>query len=67
MSEKTVTTRIQQKAQVLAVQQLRDKYKSEYSEMYRQAVIMLGGTPRQTKEEKIAKLQAEIAKLREAN
>jgi hypothetical protein len=62
----TAASKVQQKAQVMAVQQLRDKYKSEYSEMYRQAVILLGGTPRQTKEEKIAKLQAEIAKLQEA-
>ena len=58
-----MATKIQQKAQVIATQELRNKYKSEYSEMYRQAVILLGGTPRATKEERIAKLLAQIAKL----
>jgi hypothetical protein len=61
----SVASKIQQKAQVMAMQSLRDKYKSEYSEMYRQSVILLGGTPRASKEERIAKLQAEIAKLQE--
>jgi len=61
-----MSTRIQQKAQVIATQGLRDKYKSEYSEMYRQAVILLGGIPRATKEERIAKLLEQI-KILEGN
>ena len=58
-----MTTKIHQKAQVLATKRLRNKYNTEYKEMYRDAVTELGGTPRASVEERIAKLQAQIAKL----
>lgn len=52
-----------QKAQVIATTKLREKYKSEYQELYRQTVIELGGTPRRSKEERIADLQEQIKQL----
>lgn len=54
------------KAQVIATKNLRERYKAEYLELYREAVIELGGTPRRTKEERIADLLEQIKKL-EAN
>lgn len=51
------------KAQVIATRNLRKKYQTEYLEMYRNAVIELGGTPRRSKEQKIADLQNQINQL----
>ena len=55
-----------QKAQVLATTRLRERYKGEYQALYRQAVVELGGTPRRSKEERIADLLQQIKQL-EAN
>ena len=57
------TTRVHQKAMSLAMQELRTKYKSEYQASYRAHVIALGGRVHPSKEEKIAQLQAELARL----
>jgi hypothetical protein len=51
------------KAQVIATKLLRDKYRDEYTQFYRQAVIDLGGKPHRTKEERIAELQEQIKQL----
>jgi len=43
-----------------------ERHRAEYEEIYRAEVLRLGGKLRLTKQEKIARLQAQIAKL-EAN
>ena len=55
---------IANQAQILATKRLRDTYKYEYQELYRQAVIELGGTPRRSKEERIADLLRQIEELK---
>jgi hypothetical protein len=50
-------------AQVKAMQYLRDKYRAEYSAVYRAEVIVAGGNVHPTNQERIARLQQEIAQL----
>jgi hypothetical protein len=52
-----------QAAAIKAMQYLRDKYRAEYSAVYRAEVIAAGGKCHPTKQERIARLQVEIARL----
>jgi hypothetical protein len=50
-------------AQIKAMQYLRDKYRAEYSAVYRAEVVAAGGKCHPTNQERIARLQQEIKQL----
>jgi hypothetical protein len=54
---------VHQSAQIAAMQYLRDKYREEYTAIYRAQVIANGGKVHSTKQEKIAQLKHKIAVL----
>jgi hypothetical protein len=50
-------------AQVKAMQYLRNKYRAEYSAVYRAEVVAAGGKCHPSKEERIARLKAQLQLL----
>ena len=50
-------------AQIKAMQYLRDKYRAEYSAVYRAEVVAAGGKCHPSHAERIARLKAQIAEL----
>jgi hypothetical protein len=50
-------------AQVKAMQYLRDKYRAEYSAVYRAEVVAAGGKCHPSHAERIARLKAQLAEL----
>ena len=52
-----------QAAAIKAMQYLRDKYRDEYSAVYRAEVIAAGGKCHPTKQERIARLKAQLQLL----
>ena len=64
-----MTQAIASKAQTMATTRLRAKYKEDYRQFYREAVIELGGKPNRTKQQRIEALQKKLEELQnsEAN
>jgi len=50
-------------AQIKAMQYLRDKYRAEYSAVYRAEVVAAGGKCHPSHAERIARLKAQLAEL----
>jgi len=50
-------------AQIRAMQYLRDKYRDEYTAVYRAEVVAQGGKVHPSHAERIARLKAELAEL----